>query len=61
LCFFQSFEDAAFGGIVQWVKHKPDQRGELFENLFLQIDISSLSGYFLNETVISQVSVEIRG
>jgi len=57
LYFFQSHEDATFVAIVQWVNHNPDQREKVFESLFLQIDISSLSPNFLNERVVREVRV----
>jgi len=53
-------EDAKFDAIVQWVNHNHDQRVAFFENLFLQVDVSSLAENFLNETVRAEVSPEVR-
>nr|CAB3259781.1 kelch-like protein 20 [Phallusia mammillata] len=40
-------EEAVFKGIVKWVNHDPLERGKLFEELFLKLDLTQLSVEFL--------------
>jgi len=53
----QYLEEATFSAAVAWTKHNPEGRAGLFLKLLSMVDLSLLSGSFLNRTVKIEVSL----